>query len=104
MCGGVDRLKQRKRSFKWLLLILLDALDQICEETGALDRLRIDGRREQRAEIPNVPVMQLDRGGFRFDNPINVGDPVLLIFSMRCLDEWKKSMVDMSTCYTCSKH
>ena len=58
---------------------------------GAFDLLLIDGRRIPRADVPNVPVLWMDSGGYRHSNPLHEGDSVLLVFSMRCLEDWKET-------------
>ncbi|MNQ83848.1 hypothetical protein D3C85_989500 [compost metagenome] len=49
-----------------------------------------DGSIKERAVILNVPVQMPSSSTAAVIVPLNVGDPVMLIFSMRGLDTWKR--------------
>jgi hypothetical protein len=66
-----------------------DNATQTCTVQPSFKRIFI--RNEQvvsRAEISDVPVMFQRAGSYSFTYPIAAGDPVLLIFSQRSLDDW----------------
>ena len=49
-----------------------------------------DGTTEERPVVLNVPVQMPSSSIAALTYPVNVGDPVLLIYSMRSLDTWKR--------------
>ena len=56
---------------------------------GAIDILTTDGERIQRPELRDVPVVFPSSAGFSLLFPLAEGDDVLLLFSMRGLQDWK---------------
>ena len=52
--------------------------------------LNKDKTTKERPVVLNVPVQMPSSSTAALTFPINVGDPVLLIYSMRSLDNWKR--------------
>lgn len=58
---------------------------------GALNIVTTNGAELQRASLVNVPVLWPSGGGYTLAFQLAVGDPVLLVYSMRGLEQWKQS-------------
>ena len=58
---------------------------------GALNVVTTNGTELQRASLVNVPVVWPSGGGYTLSFQLAVGDPVLLVYSMRGLDQWKQT-------------
>lgn len=56
-----------------------------------------DGTTKERPVVLNVPVQMPSSSTAALTFPVNVGDPVLLIYSMRSIDNWKRGQSRPST-------
>lgn len=56
-----------------------------------------DGTTKERPVVLNVPVQMPSSSTAALTFPVNVGDPVLLIYSMRSVDNWKRGQGRPST-------
>ena len=61
---------------------------------GVIDILMDSGKRQKRVDVVNVPVVLQGGGGHSIRFPIKAGDFVLVVYSMRGLDEWKRTHKD----------
>ena len=77
------------------IVIEYDRVTRRAVVQGAIDRLTYANERFPRATILDVPVLWLYGAGVRFEGDLQPGDSVMLLFSMRSLDDWKE-------CYDCS--
>ncbi|QDP66989.1 MAG: putative spike protein [Prokaryotic dsDNA virus sp.] len=55
----------------------------------SLNRQLRDGRTEELPIVPNIPIWFPNGGGASITWPVKSGDPCVLVFSERSLDEWK---------------
>ena len=53
--------------------------------------LMTDGSVRDRPVLSNVPVLHPAGGGYRVHVPLRAGDPVILLFAMRGIEEWKRT-------------
>jgi hypothetical protein len=72
-----------------------DAAKQVADVQPTLKRpvRRADGSTawEELPILPSVPVLFLAAGGFRLTLPVEDGDPVLVLFTMRAHAEWRRT-------------
>lgn len=76
-------------------VIRYDADKQAADVQPMIKRVvrRSDGsaQAEDLPILPNVPVVFPAAGGFRLTLPVAKGDPVLLVFTQRPIDEWRRT-------------
>ena len=70
-------------------VVRYDAATRRADVRGQLAVVLDDGTQIERPVISNVPIVYPVAAGFALLFPLEVGDPVLLIFSMRGLSRWK---------------
>ena len=66
-----------------------DSVTGRVDVAGALDIVTTSGERIERATITDVPLIFPSAGDYSIHIDVAVGDAVLLIFSMRDIEEWK---------------
>lgn len=69
-----------------------DAATRRARVQPAISHRMTDGTILARPELSNVPVVTPSGGGFHLHIPLRAGDPVLLVFSMRSIKEWKRKL------------
>ena len=74
-----------------VLNVINDFKEQLVDVQPCLNRLFLDKRSEARPPILSVPVMQYGTSTSALTMPINKGDIVLCVFSMRALEIWPLS-------------
>jgi hypothetical protein len=62
--------------------------EQLIDAKPLIQRIYDDGSSLEPSTVPNVPVVFPSAGGGLLSFPIAVGDTVLLIYSMRSIEEW----------------
>lgn len=67
-----------------------DADARIASVRGAINLLMPDGRQLVRPLVQDAPVVFPEAGGYSIRYPLAVGDSVLILFSQRGLDSWKR--------------
>lgn len=68
-------------------VVRFDAQNRMVDVQPTLKR-KVDGEVESRGQVHNVPVFYITGGGFTATHPLEKGDEVAVIFSMRSIDRW----------------
>lgn len=75
-----------------VVVVVRNDLEQLSIDVQpTLNIKNFDGTTEVRPVVLNVPVQMPSSSTAALTFPINVGDPVLLVYTMRSLDNWKRS-------------
>ena len=73
-------------------IVRYDAATSRAQVQPAIDLLMTDNTAMPRAPILDVPVMHPAGGGYAFRVPLDVGDPVMLLFSSRSIARFKATL------------
>jgi hypothetical protein len=74
-----------------VVVVVRNDLEQLSVDVQPTVNIKnYDGTTKERTVVLNVPVQMPSSSTAALTFPVNVGDPVLLIYSMRSLDTWKR--------------
>jgi len=73
------------------VIVSYDHEKQLASVQPTISRKYADGRVDQYPVINNVPIIFPRSGGASFTMPVKANDPVLLAFTERSMDTWKKT-------------
>lgn len=74
-----------------VVVVVRNNLEQLSVDVQPSVNIRnYDGTTETRPVVLNVPVQMPSSSTAALTFPVNVGDPVLLVYAMRSLDTWKR--------------
>ena len=74
------------------VVVSYDAATRRARVQPAVDLLLTDGSTMQKPVILNVPVLWPATGGYFFHMPLEVGDPVMLLFNERDIARFKETL------------